>query len=306
MNTIQLLHVLPPLDHCSFLLTSAQAVVENPALEALELLEAAEQILEPGVEELWEAIVPEDFSDAVAVSLSEGIAGIASGLVTKIVTQYDGNLQTEGKDSFSTNAGSQASFFATRAGLRAVIQVLGSSSVLFNILALFLATIVSEVIKAYSRELTVREARAVMRKGPTTYALMKKLRKEEKEEERKKMMGMDMPDMEMPLFENKISKTEIASDVCKWVTYDLLIPRNFAEMVPLNVAAVCGACAGVSGQLIKESKKKREEAGFENGEGQRLARSAFESALQFSVYEGTRMVLMLAPIASVMSRLSGS
>lgn len=306
-------------------------VIVNPApslypLQYIDISTIGSVLLEVSGKKFIEAVVPVDLSDAIAVALSEGASGFLGGVAAKSISLLDNNKENE--DNFVTNSVSSSSFFAVRGGLRALAELVGMSSILINILALILATLISEVIKLRSRDIANQQTR--VGDGPTMFELMKardpstydlmKFRNYEKENKtnnnkEKKVKpfifkpkiepGITKPENVETLEKGKqkiISKyvpTEIASDVAKWVTFDSLVPN--VAYVPLDTSFTLGSIAGVVSQIIKESNlMKKEDTKMTNSKLTKLdnilvrtAKSSLEGGVQFWTYEVTRQFLLV-------------
>ena len=313
----------------SYINTINDVIVNPPTapslypLQYIDISTIGSVLLEVSGKKFIEAVVPVDLSDAIAVALSEGASGFLGGVAAKSISLLDNNKENE--DNFVTNSVSSSSFFAVRGGLRALAELVGMSSILINILALVLATLISEIIKLRSRDIANQQTR--VGDGPTMFELMKardpstydlmKFRNYEKENYNKAKKvkpfifkpkiepGITKPENVENLEKGKqkiISKyvpTEVASDVAKWVTFDSLVPN--VAYVPLDTSFTLGSIAGVIAQIIKESNlMKKEDTKMTNSKLTKLdnilvrtAKSSLEGGVQFWTYEVTRQFLLV-------------
>lgn len=289
-------------------------------LQYIDIGTVGSLLLEESSKKFVEAVVPVDLSDAIAVALSEGASGFLGGIAAKSVSLLDNNKENE--DNIVTNSVSSGSYFAVRGGLRAVAELVGMSSILVNVIALVLATLISEIIKLRSRDIANQQTRVgdgptmyelMKARNPTTYDLMK-FRSYESENAKKKQPfifkpkvepGITKPEKVEKLESGKkkiISKyvpTEIASDVAKWITFDSLVPNT--AYVPLDTSFTLGSISGIVAQFIKESKLMKNEnvSDLNNSRLQKLdnilirvAKSALEGGVQFWTYECTRNLFL--------------
>jgi len=298
-------------------------------LQYIDIGSVGSLLLEESSKKFVEAIVPVDLSDAIAVALSEGASGFLGGIAAKSISLLDNNKENE--DNIVTNSVSSGSYFAVRGGLRAVAELVGMSSILVNVIALLLATLISEIIKLRSRDIANQQTRVgdgptmyelMKARNPTTYDLMK-FRKYERENNNdnnnnninnKKQPFIFKPKVEPGITKpEKVEKleigkkkiiskyvpTEIASDVAKWITFDSLVPNT--AYVPLDTSFTLGSISGVVAQFIKESEsmKKQDVVDINNSKLQkldniivRIAKSALEGGVQFWTYECTRGFLL--------------
>jgi len=322
----------------SYINTINDVIVNPPTapslypLQYVDITTISSILLQESGKKFFEAIVPVDISDAVAVALSEGASGFLGGVAAKLVSLLDNNKENE--DNIVTNSVSSSSFFAVRGGLRALAELVGMSSILINIGALILATLISEIIKLRSRDIANQQTR--VGDGPTMFELMKardpstydlmKFRNYEKENNNNKKKKItekkeaNKPFIFQPKIEPGITKPErvenlekgkqkiiskyvpsdIASDVAKWITFDSLVPN--VAYVPLDTSFTLGSVSGIVAQIIKESNlmKDNDNKKMNNSKLTKLdnilvrsAKSALEGGVQFWTYEVTRQYLLV-------------
>lgn len=306
----------------AFWIVPTTSLVPAPvAIQPLQYIQAPiifEYIKENFNEIVWDAVLPSSLNDALAIGISEGASGFIGGVAVKFASLIDGNKQD--KDSTLTNGGASGIFFATRGALRALAEILGGSTILVNVGSLILATIISEVVKLRGRTISQQQTRVgdgptmleLMRfRDPKMQTLMNFRETEKKFKDVKRFPTRKLPPKPMPRASKMpviselpintkipvLSKREIASDVVKWLVYDISVPN--VAYVPIDVTANLGALAGITSQLIKETgKKKRLSLPIveEDIPLARVSRAAFEGAVQFVTYEFTRQwLLTVAP-----------
>lgn len=133
---------------------------DSPPLSYITGSAITEYLLESSRKTLTESLLPSSINDAVAVALSEGASGFLAGLVVKLVSVIDGNPdQMAKKDSALTTATNTASFFAVRGGTKALADILGSSTIVINLLSLLTALFFAEVLKARTRDIMEKQVR---------------------------------------------------------------------------------------------------------------------------------------------------
>lgn len=196
---------------------------------------------------VWSSLLPVDQQDAVAIFISEGISGFMGGIALKVISSIDGNRNN--RDSSLANGESSGVYFGTIGALRSLAQLAGLSSISVNLLSIFFAAGVSELVKARTRLIAPYQTR--VGKGPTMYELMKfknpsmldlmKFAKNENAEitPRMKMMG-------------SVTETEIWADFSKWAVFYLTVP--ISQMDRLEDSLIVGSVAGLISQLVRERK----------------------------------------------------
>ena len=323
----------------SYINTINDVIVNPPTapslypLQYVDITTISSILLEESGKKFFEAIVPVDISDAVAVALSEGASGFLGGVAAKLVSLLDNNKENE--DNIVTNSVSSSSFFAVRGGLRALAELVGMSSILINIGALILATLISEIIKLRSRDIANQQTRVgdgptmfelMKARDPSTYDLMKFRNYEKENNDNKKNKITEKKDVKPFIFQPKIEPgitkpervenlekgkqkiiskyvpSDIASDVAKWITFDSLVPN--VAYVPLDTSFTLGSVSGIVAQIIKESNlmkdKDKDNKKMNNSKLIKLdnilvrsAKSALEGGVQFWTYEVTRQYLLV-------------
>lgn len=155
---IGLLDQLP--DHISTFFSAKLAIFVDPPNFSLDIdLDDVISLSEDTIDTLKEAILPEDIKDCAAIVLSEFAAGAIGGIAGKETAVLDGNKNN--KDNFLVSAESSGLFFAIRGGFNAGAQLLGVTTSLVSIIALVLATFVSEEFKIFARGTGSSKASAV-------------------------------------------------------------------------------------------------------------------------------------------------
>jgi hypothetical protein len=214
---------------------------------------------------LVNAVLPQDFSDAISIAVSEGASGFLAGVVTRGIQIIDGNKQRAPGDLSSNglarSGASTGAYFAVRGGVRSAAAFLGMSTQLVNIIAVLVATGATESVDIYLKTRGVEKKR--VGRGPTMQELM--------QFEQQPKNGKD--GTEPAPSKNELTTTAVFADVTKWVTFETLIPN--LPIVPLEISTATGVIAGLVAQLVRESELSREEAKLKE---QLLEAKAFTTA----------------------------
>jgi hypothetical protein len=88
---------------------------------------------------VFNALLPIDQVDAVAIFISEGASGFLGGVVLKLISIIDGN---KNKDAGIIAAGTSGAYFGVAGAVRALGQIAGLSPLFMNLIALVLASAV--------------------------------------------------------------------------------------------------------------------------------------------------------------------
>lgn len=183
------------------------------------------------------AVLPFDTQDAIAIFISEGVSGALGGLAAKAVMVIDGNKNN--RESGFTNAEVSGAYFGVTGAIRSLAQVSGLSPIAINLLALFLATVISEGIKFRSRSIVPQRKKA-SDNGPSMYDLMKF--KNPSMFDLMKFRGNNaLPTSpRMPMVGGKFTVNELRSDIVRWLIVYSLLPSN-TQLVELDDAVAIGA-----------------------------------------------------------------
>ena len=183
---------------------------------------------------LKNAVLPFDTQDAVAIFISEGVSGALGGLAAKAVMVIDGNKNN--RLSGLINAEVSGAYFGVTGAIRSLAQISGLSPIAINLLALFIATIVSEGLKLRSRSIVPQRKKA-LESGPTMYDLMKF--KKPSMFDLMKFRSALPPEPRMPMV-GKFTANELRSDIVRWLIVYSLLPSN-TQLVELDDAVAIGA-----------------------------------------------------------------
>jgi len=115
------------------------------------------------------AILPENFNDAIAIILSEGASGFASGIALTLVAIAVGNKNFN--DTMLNSAGTSGFYFATRSSIYTIGEIIGMSTPLIDAFILVLPIFFSEIFKLRARQISLQQTR--VGKGPKMFDLMR-------------------------------------------------------------------------------------------------------------------------------------
>lgn len=163
------------------------------------------------------ASIPQSVDSAIAISLSEAVAGGVGALLSRGVANVVGDIKV---DSLRTKITSTSAFFGVRALLRTGLRLLGFPRPIALVLASLAGSLAFESTKA--------SGRAVLNDSNSTFT---------------------------ESVNNLISLSEIAGDVVKWISFDVL-----SEAIPPVEGAEknayffgLGAVSALAGNFVKEN-----------------------------------------------------
>lgn len=202
-----------------------------------------------GFDIVREAVVPANTDSAIAIGISEAIAGGAGALLSRGVANAVGDKKI---DNVETKIVSTSSFFAVRSLARGVGRVLGLPTPVRLVLASLAGSLASGVAKEAGREINRMRVGDQMRKET---AVNKSKRKKKFNPQSKKKVKENPESLSvLENMRNSISLREVSGDVTKWVVFDLLteaVPETLQGTMKNLVYFSLGSVSAVSANFVK-------------------------------------------------------
>ncbi len=241
-----------------------------PVVTPDELIEYATEVASV----IGGATIPTKPDEVLALVISESIAGFIGGNIEK----YSALIVNDQEGFNSTLRGSvTTAYFGFRGGIRFVTNFVGIPSFISRPLSGVLASIVAEFLKAFDRK---RENK-------------RKSHLEQEKQAQNHLFRQEVPLPKVdPAISPLISVPEIMKDVSKWVAYDAILPAEYAQNVPIVIAAEVGALSGLIGFIIAEVFRGKVDLSIANSKN--FLRSIFEAMTLFAAYEGSLNLLELS------------
>ena len=208
----------------------------NVITDLTPIMPIVNDVAQPTVDFLKNAVLPQDTPDGFAIFVSEGVSGALGGLAAKVITLINGNKNN--KESALKNAEISGAYFGVTGAIRSLAQISGLSAIAINLLALFVATVISEGLKFRSRSI-IPQRKKVSGDGPTMYDLMKFKNPSMFNLMKFRNYG-DLPFAPRMPMVGKFSENELKADIVKWLIVYSFLPSN-TNLVELDDAVAIGA-----------------------------------------------------------------
>lgn len=211
------------------------------------------------------AYVPSDINTAIAVGMSEAVAGAISGLISRATARV---IEDEKKDSLRTKVATTSVFFGVRGLTRAIFNLLGMPRPVYFVVSAILSSCLSEAAKALGRDSDNN---------------IKRLRSEIE-------VDLDVP--------------EVSGDIIKWLVYDGLFQYSHQSTSMLEQSLMSfsyGASAAILGLLTTYVLTNRQPNGGvkvtvsmirENAE--QFGKVALEGGIMFLTFQSILSLLAVA------------
>lgn len=246
------------------------------------------------VDALRNAAIPNSIGSAIAISVSEGLAGVAGGLAARGTAKVIGDVKI---DSISTKLSSTGAFFGTRGFIRGASVALGIPRSLAVPVASVLATVVSERTKAVGRNATIlmkseaeqlplQEIAGDVSKWLTYDALEDNIH-----------LALTLPgDIAVSAGFGAVSSF-CGALVRDGLTYDMWAPFNFSNSPTEKYPTALPAAAAFSNRKIElPSVSTRKKLAHPSGMMKKYSQLVLEGAILFASYKAiTGLEAMVAP-----------
>lgn len=198
-----------------------------------------------GFDVVREAMVPRDVDGAIAIGISEAVAGGVGALLSRGVANAVGDKKL---DSVQTKVTSTSAYFGARSITRGVARIIGLPGPIALVLASLTGSIVSETAKATLR----KRSETAAEKKAATAALTKIGRKSVR---LKKAPASEPEQNLLQKARSVISLREVGADVTKWVVFDILsdsyVPDAFQGAAKNFVYFTLGSISALAGNFVK-------------------------------------------------------
>lgn len=246
------------------------------AVTGEDLQEYALEVLEV----IGEATVPTKPGEVVAIIFSEAAAGFVGGFASRAVGFALGD-QALNRDKSFIQSSTVGTFFGIRSAVTSASSFFGLPLPVARVVASIFASLAAEILKIEGRKTESHFNGTLCNdEKKSEFAFLE----EELEEEIEEIFGKQQQ-KKKPL----VSGAEVMQDITKWVTYDLILPPQTTDHIPLLTAAWFGALSGLTAYAVLEAFN-RKIASTSDPTGERwikYSQAGIEGAALFASYEGS-------------------
>ena len=226
---------------------------------------------------IQDATLPTKPEEVIAIFISEATAGFTGGILERVAAYAVGD-----KAGFESNlrGTSTGAYFAIRGALRSATRLAGLSVPVSRLVAGVGASIVAESLKALDYNIKNNMKNAQESSGSnalvnTSYYKVDSL-EEEDEKSNNKVRRMKLP------------VQDVFQDITKWIAYDLLLPEDVGDHVPILSALKYGALAGIISHVVYDSVKFRKLSEIDMKLAvKEFLQAAVEAGILFASYESS-------------------
>jgi len=205
-----------------------------------------------GFDVVREAMVPRDVDGAIAIGISEAVAGGVGALLSRGVANAVGDKKL---DSVQTKVTSTSAYFGARSITRGVARIIGLPGPIALVLASVTGSLVSETAKATLRK---RSETAEKTAAEKKLAAAEPSKTDRKSVRSKKVQVEKVSEPEQNFLQKArsvISLREVGADVTKWVVFDILsdsyVPDAFQGASKNFVYFTLGSISALAGNFVK-------------------------------------------------------
>eukprot|EP01039_Chlorochromonas_danica_P003318 gene3318-3640_t len=261
------------------------------AVTGEDLQEYALEVLEV----IGEATVPTKPGEVVAIVFSEAAAGFVGGFASRAVGFALGD-QALNRDKSFIQSSTVGTYFGIRSAVTSASSFLGLPSPVARVVASIFASLAAEILKIEGRKTKSHFNSTLCNdEKKSEFEFLEEQLEEEIEEifgQKQQQQNNNNNNNENNMMMKKkplVSGAEVMQDITKWVTYDLILPPQTADHIPLLTAAWFGALSGLTAYAVLEAFN-RKIAFPSDPTGERwikYSQAGIEGAALFASYEGS-------------------